>query len=87
MPLVGRSVMKRDARKADCLRIFPEHCPMAFSRMVRKRDLLETAYIPHPLRQLGPLTTAMDGPWLERLWRQKPARLDTFVRMRMDSAS
>jgi hypothetical protein len=34
-----------------------------------------------------PLTTATDGPWRERLWRQKPARLDTFVRMRMDSAS
>jgi hypothetical protein len=33
------------------------------------------------------LTSAIDGPWRERLWRQKPARLDTFVRIRMDSAS
>ena len=40
------------------------------------------------LRRFGAvLTSAIDGPWRERLWRQKPARLDTFVRIRMDSAS
>ena len=30
---------------------------------------------------------ATDGPWRERLWRQKPAPLDRFVRMKLDSAS
>jgi len=28
-----------------------------------------------------------DGPWRERLWRQKPTPLDTFVRIEEDSAS
>ncbi|PYX55024.1 MAG: hypothetical protein DMG76_19520 [Acidobacteria bacterium] len=27
------------------------------------------------------------GPFRERLWRQKPTTLDTFVRMEVDSAS
>ena len=31
--------------------------------------------------------SATDGPWRERLWRQKPTLLDRFVRMKIDSAS
>ena len=30
---------------------------------------------------------AESGPWRERLWRQKPMTLDTFVRLEVDSAS
>jgi hypothetical protein len=38
-------------------------------------------------QQAGGARRATDGPWRERLWRQKPAPLDTLVRMEMDSAS
>jgi len=31
--------------------------------------------------------SATDGPWRERLWRQKQVPLDTFVKMKLDSAS
>jgi len=33
------------------------------------------------------LSQATAGPWRERLWRQKPTTLDTFVRLEVDSAS
>jgi len=31
--------------------------------------------------------SAICGPWWERLWRQKQVPLDTFVKMKLDSAS
>jgi len=40
----------------------------------------------HPVASRGSWR-ATDDPWRERLWRQKRAPLDRFVRMKLDSAS